>query len=90
MALDTIKVEEPTVSMVFKINTSPFAGKEGKFVTSRNLRVCEDCVACSISCVFVCCELVVDFVVSAAFCCTSSRLHTHALIPGSVHITLAC
>ena len=37
-ALPTIKVEEPTVSMTFKVNTSPFAGKEGKFVTSRNIR----------------------------------------------------
>jgi hypothetical protein len=31
-------VEDPTVSMVFKVNTSPFAGKEGKFVTSRNIK----------------------------------------------------
>uniref|UniRef100_A0A7S3RAJ0 Elongation factor Tu, chloroplastic n=1 Tax=Dunaliella tertiolecta TaxID=3047 RepID=A0A7S3RAJ0_DUNTE len=38
VALDTIKVEEPTVSMVFMINTSPFAGKEGKYVTTRNLK----------------------------------------------------
>lgn len=38
LALPTIKVEEPTVSMTFKVNTSPFAGKEGKFVTSRNIK----------------------------------------------------
>lgn len=37
-ALPTIKVEEPTVKMSFSVNTSPFAGREGKFVTSRNLR----------------------------------------------------
>ncbi|GBF49161.1 membrane GTPase [Leptospira ryugenii] len=36
--LPAIQVEEPTVSMFFMINNSPFAGKEGKFVTTRNLR----------------------------------------------------
>jgi len=37
-ALPTIKVEEPTVRMTFGVNTSPFAGREGKYGTSRNLR----------------------------------------------------
>lgn len=36
--LPTIEVEEPTVRMTFFVNTSPFAGQEGKFVTSRNIR----------------------------------------------------
>ncbi|KAG6596193.1 putative elongation factor TypA-like SVR3, chloroplastic, partial [Cucurbita argyrosperma subsp. sororia] len=36
--LPAIKVEEPTVKMSFSINTSPFVGREGKYVTSRNLR----------------------------------------------------
>ena len=38
VALPTIKVEEPTVRMTFGVNTSPFAGREGKWGTSRNLR----------------------------------------------------
>ena len=36
--LPFIKIDEPTVSMMFMVNNSPFAGKEGKFVTSRNIR----------------------------------------------------
>lgn len=37
-ALPALTVDEPTVSMTFQVNTSPFAGKEGKFVTSRKIR----------------------------------------------------
>lgn len=37
-ALPPLTVDEPTVSMTFQVNNSPFAGKEGKFVTSRQIR----------------------------------------------------
>ncbi len=36
--LPPIQIDEPTIAMAFSINTSPFAGKEGQWVTSRNLR----------------------------------------------------
>ena len=37
-ALPAMTVDEPTISMFFKVNNSPFAGKEGKFLTSRQIR----------------------------------------------------
>lgn len=37
-ALPFVNIDEPTISMLFMVNNSPFAGREGKFVTSRNLR----------------------------------------------------
>lgn len=36
--VDFVHIEEPTISMTFGVNTSPFAGTEGKFVTSRHIR----------------------------------------------------
>jgi len=36
--LERVPIDEPTISMVFTINTSPFSGREGAFVTSRHLR----------------------------------------------------
>jgi GTP-binding protein len=37
-ALPALKVDEPTVTMTFQVNNSPFAGREGKFVTSRQIK----------------------------------------------------
>jgi GTP-binding protein len=36
--LPPLRIDEPTISMIFSVNTSPFAGREGRWVTSRNLK----------------------------------------------------
>ena len=38
VALPPLSVDEPTISMTFQVNDSPFAGREGKFITTRNLK----------------------------------------------------
>ena len=38
VAIATIAIDEPTVSMIFGVNTSPFAGRDGRFVTSRQIK----------------------------------------------------
>ncbi|HEX5069637.1 MAG TPA: translational GTPase TypA [Vicinamibacterales bacterium] len=37
-AIETIAIDEPTVSMIFGVNTSPFAGRDGQYVTSRQIK----------------------------------------------------
>ena len=37
VALSVLKIEEPTIRMTFSVNTSPFAGREGKLTTSRHI-----------------------------------------------------
>ncbi len=36
--LPALRIDEPTISMIFSVNTSPFAGREGRWVTSRNIK----------------------------------------------------
>ena len=38
VAIPYVSIDEPTISMNFMLNTSPFAGREGKFVTARTIR----------------------------------------------------
>ena len=52
--LPFVKISEPTVEMTFSVNNSPFAGREGKFVTSRHLRerVCSGNCSRTYPCVY--------------------------------------